>query len=90
MSLQGAAAHLYREKGCDKCRNTGYSGRIGIFEMFMPNEQIRALIDKKAQAGQIKEAAIRQGMETLREDGVNKLIQGITSLSELLRVTQQD
>ncbi|MDI6606330.1 MAG: ATPase, T2SS/T4P/T4SS family [Candidatus Omnitrophota bacterium] len=81
---------FYREKGCDKCRNTGYSGRIGIFEMFMPNEQIRALIDKKAQASQIKEAAIRQGMETLREDGVNKLIQGITSLSELLRVTQQD
>ncbi|MFH0935275.1 MAG: ATPase, T2SS/T4P/T4SS family [Candidatus Omnitrophota bacterium] len=83
-------AQFYREKGCNKCRNTGYSGRLGIFEMFVPDEPIRTLIDKKAAASEIKEAAIRKGMETLREDGVKKVTQGITSLSELLRVTQQD
>ncbi|MBL7152040.1 MAG: type II/IV secretion system protein, partial [Candidatus Omnitrophica bacterium] len=81
---------FYREKGCNKCRNTGYSGRLGIFEMFVPDEPIRTLIDKKVAASEIKEAAIRKGMETLREDGVKKVTQGITSLSELLRVTQQD
>ncbi len=81
---------FYREKGCAKCRNTGYSGRIGIFEMFVPDEEIRSLIDKKAQASQIRDAGVRKGMETLRQDGIRKLIEGATSLSELLRVTQQD
>jgi len=81
---------FFREKGCPKCRNTGYSGRLGIFEMFIPDDEIRALIDKKAQASEIRDAAIRKGMETLRQDGIRKLTEGITSLSELLRVTQQD
>jgi len=79
---------FYREKGCSRCRNTGYGGRIGIFEMLLPDEEIKKLIDKKSSSGEIRELMIRQGRKTLRDDGLEKLVKGITSLSEILRVTQ--
>jgi len=84
------SVQLYREKGCPQCRNTGYGGRIGIFEMLPPQEEIKKLIDRKASSGEIREAAIRSGMKTLREGGVEKLIKGVTGLAEILRVTQEN
>lgn len=80
---------FYREKGCQECRNTGYSGRLGIFEMLVPDDDIKRLIEKKASASEIRDSAIRKGMKTMYEDGIDKLFKGITSLSEVLRVTHE-
>lgn len=85
-----ASLKFYREKGCQQCRDTGYSGRIGIFEMLIPDDELKKLIDKKASSSEIRNFAFSQRMmKTLREDGLSKLSRGITSLAELLRVTQE-
>jgi len=75
--------------GCKDCHNTGYSGRTGIFEFLAPDNRIKELIIKKAPAYEIKEAAQKAGMKALREDGMQKVKQGITSLSEVIRVTEE-
>jgi type IV pilus assembly protein PilB len=82
-------ATFYKPVGCKDCRNTGYKGRTGIFELLIPDNGIKELIIKKAPAHQIKDAACRQGMQTLRQDGFEKVVQGITSLSEVLSVTEE-
>lgn len=79
----------YRGKGCEKCAFTGYYGRNGIFELLVVNEDIRKLILKAADSNQIREAAKQLGMRTLFEDGTEKIKSGMTTLSELLRVTQE-
>ncbi len=83
------AGSLYEPSGCDKCHNTGYLGRTGIFEFLAPDEEMRSLISKKTAAYELKEAAIRTGMKTLRDDGLAKVREGVTSLSEILRVTEE-
>jgi general secretion pathway protein E len=77
-------------KGCDKCSNTGYWGRAGIFEFLRVNDEIQRLILEKRDANVIKEAARKNGMRTLREDGWLKVQRGITTVSEVLRVTQEE
>ena len=79
---------LYEAVGCDECRGTGYSGRSGIFEILPITDEIRPLIISNASSGSIKNAALQQGMKTLREDGWDKVIEGITSIDEILRVTE--
>lgn len=83
----GKRGSLFQEKGCSHCRQTGYQGRIGLFELLVPSEKVRGLIAQKAPAGIIREEVVRNGMGTLREDGLKKLMQGVTSVSEVLRVT---
>lgn len=78
---------LYRGKGCDKCINTGYLGRTGIYELLPITNDIRKLIMEHADAVQIKEKAISNGMKTLLQDGIEKALQGITTLEEVLRVS---
>jgi len=77
-------------KGCDKCSNTGYWGRSGIFEFLRVTDEIQRLILDKRDANVIKEAARKNGMRTLREDGWLKVKKGITTVSEVLRVTQEE
>jgi type IV pilus assembly protein PilB len=77
---------LYRPSGCIHCNNTGYKGRIGIFELLQVTESIRKLILQGASADAIQQAAIREGMKTMREDGLMKVKQGLTSIEEALRV----
>jgi type IV pilus assembly protein PilB len=72
--------------GCDKCLNTGYRGRLGLFEIMTMNEDIRRLFLRDAPSGEIREAALANGMRTLRTDGLEKLAEGRTSLAELARV----
>ena len=79
---------LYEAVGCDECRGTGYSGRSGIFEILPITDEIRPLIVSNASSSSIKNAALQQGMKTLREDGWDKVIEGITSIDEILRVTE--
>jgi general secretion pathway protein E len=79
---------IYRGRGCAACLNTGYKGRAGIFEVMVMNEHIKGLILRTSDAGQIKAEAMRHGMATLGRDGIHKVLQGITSLEEVIRVTQ--
>ena len=80
---------LYRGKGCPACSETGYRGRSGIYEILLVSEGIRQLIMKKADSTTIGRKAIEEGMRTLREDGSRKVIEGITTLEEVVRVTQE-
>ena len=76
--------------GCDRCFQTGYRGRTGIYEMMLINEETQELIYKRKTAGTIKKLALESGMQTLRMDGARKVLAGITTISEVLRVTQTD
>jgi len=80
---------LYHGKGCEQCASTGYYGRAGIFELLVVDEEIRKLILKSADANQIRTTAKQHGMRTLLEDGAEKIKAGVTTLSEILRVTQE-
>jgi type II secretory ATPase GspE/PulE/Tfp pilus assembly ATPase PilB-like protein len=76
--------------GCAACRGTGFSGRVGIFEMLKLDERVRGLIQGRSTAADIKGAAVGAGMRTLREDGVAKVLAGVTTASEVERVTSGD
>jgi general secretion pathway protein E len=81
---------LYRGRGCDDCRGTGYRGRIGIYELFRINDETRSLIVRRAPAGEIRRHAVEHGMLTLREDAWAKACAGLTTVGEIFRVTQED
>jgi len=76
-------------KGCKVCLNTGYRGRMGIYELMVPDEQIRKLVTDKASLDEIRHAVLKIGMKTMREDGLEKVEKGLTSREEVLRVTQE-
>lgn len=80
---------LYKGRGCINCRDTGYHGRTGIFEILQVTSEIRRLIFESASQDEIKELAVAQGMETLRAHGIDKAKRGITTLAEVLRVTTE-
>ncbi len=77
-------------QGCDECGGTGYMGRKGIFELLVINEEIRSLINQNSPVGDLRKAARRAGMRTLREDGWLKVIRHETTVEEVVRVTQED
>ena len=81
---------IYEGKGCDACKQTGYKGRTAIYEILVITEPIRELILRRTSSDRIKKAAISLGMRTLRQDGWHKVKAGITSPSEVLRVTQEE
>lgn len=81
---------LYQKVGCPACRNTGFRGRLGIYELLVSSDEIRNLAGQKAPTPEIKKVAIDQGMTTLRMDGWNKVLRGITTIDEVLRVTKTD
>jgi general secretion pathway protein E len=73
--------------GCEACRHTGYRGRVGLFELLRVDDKVRGLIQKREPAGPIKSAAMDAGMRTLRSDGLNKVLRGLTTAEEVVRVT---
>jgi len=77
---------FYRGRGCDKCLHTGYRGRIGVFELIIVNDPIRELILKRAPSHAIRQEALEAGMITLRQDAMQKVLEGITTMEEALRV----
>lgn len=81
---------FYKGKGCEECSFTGYSGRMAIFELLVLNDEICDLIYKKVSSNIIRERARQCGMRTLREDGLLKAFKGLTTLEEVVRVTQSD
>lgn len=78
--------NLFRGTGCSFCKNTGYYGRTSIYELIVLDEEIKSLIVSKASSNMIKEVALRKGMKTLKESGLERAIQGITTIGEVLRV----
>ena len=79
-----------RGKGCDQCRHTGYQGRTAIYEICVVTEPLRKMIMRKKDGGELKQCAIAEGMETLRQDGWRRVAQGTTTIEEVVRVTQTD
>ena len=81
---------MYRAKGCRECRQVGYSGRMGVYELLMTTEEVRQLAHDNVSSWELKKAALKQGMRTLRMDGWVKARQGLTSIDEIVRVTKGD
>lgn len=90
MAQAVGAKNFLKGKGCAKCNQTGYLGRIAILEALTVDDAIRDMVVRRASSYEIKDYAIKHGMDTLREDAVKKLLQGVTTLEEVLRVTSED
>ena len=86
--VTGETEQIYQARGCDSCMQTGYAGRTGIHELFLLDDAMHRVIMNGADATVLHAAARRQGMTTLYEDGLRKVVQGVTSMEEVLRVTQ--
>ena len=89
LSPEGEAVRTYRGAGCAECHGRGYTSRVGIFEMMELNDEIRQLIMQNADAGVLTQSARRNGMRNLREDGWKKIHEGISTVEEVMRVTQE-
>jgi type IV pilus assembly protein PilB len=81
--------HLYRGKGCDRCGGSGYSGRVGIFEVLDINEKISKMVMEQANSGELEKEAKKNGMLTMIEDGYLKSLEGITTIEEVMRVSRE-
>jgi general secretion pathway protein E/type IV pilus assembly protein PilB len=88
--LERLTGKLWRPGGCEQCRNTGYRGRMGIYELLVTNQKIRDLATHRAASNEIKDAAVEAGMQTLRSDGWDKVLAGTTTVEEVLRVSKAD
>ena len=88
--LNSAGGQLFRPHGCKACRQSGYSGRQGIYELLVTTERIRQLAHDRASSWKLKEAAMEEGMRTLRHDGWQKVLSGLTSIEEVVRVAKAD
>ena len=80
---------IYEPAGCDECRNSGFKGRTGIYEILAINDAIRPLIIERAPASDIKREALKHGLHTLRDDGWRKVLAGVTTVEEILRVSEE-
>jgi len=88
-TLQGVASdQIWVPKGCDRCRKTGYSGRVGIYELLAVDDSLRDIIARNPNVSEFRRLCMERGMVTLRQDGMRKVTQGITTASEVLRVTE--
>jgi general secretion pathway protein E/type IV pilus assembly protein PilB len=83
-------AKLWRGRGCPRCHNSGYRGRLGIFELMLSSDLIKDLVTQRVNANTIRAEALKAGMITLRKDGWRKVLQGTTTIDEVARVTAGD
>ncbi|MDP9035703.1 MAG: type II secretion system ATPase GspE [Myxococcota bacterium] len=86
----GARPLFFKARGCDRCTNTGFTGRRGIYELLLIDDAVGPLILRRADSQTIKRIAWEQGMDTLRDDGARKVLAGLTSVEEVLAATQED
>ncbi len=87
---QLSEATIMKGKGCDKCKQLGYKGRMGIFEIFLIDDDVRHMINEKSSTIDLRKRAREMGMRTLREDGIRKVLSGLTSAEEVISVTMSD
>ncbi len=90
LKIDFSKVKFYEGKGCPACKFTGFWGRTGVYEILVLNDEIRDMILRRASADQIREKALKSGMKTLFDDGMDKAIAGITSVGEVLRVTKAE
>ena len=88
--LKGKTPQFYRGKGCEVCGQKGYTGRAVLLEALVLSPQIKSMILKSAQEYELKRAGRAEGMKTLRENGIAKILQGVTTAEEVMRVTARD
>jgi general secretion pathway protein E len=81
---------LYRPAGCDHCGGTGYMGRVSILEMLVMSDTLRSMVMRHVTAGELRQQAIAEGMQTMYENGLRKAVAGITTIEEVLRVTREE
>ncbi|MBI3856191.1 MAG: type II/IV secretion system protein, partial [Planctomycetes bacterium] len=81
---------VWKGRGCDECRGTGYKGRQGVFELLVVDDEMREMILRREAANRLKKYAIDHGMKTLRDDGWDRVRSGLTSAEEVLRITKSD
>jgi type IV pilus assembly protein PilB len=87
---QASTKKFYYGKGCEKCNNTGYKGRQGIYELLVMNDDLREMVIAEASLDDFRNACRKYGMRTLRETGMNMIHSGISSIEEVLRETMMD
>jgi type IV pilus assembly protein PilB len=88
LSMNGMSPEtMWVHKGCDKCRNTGYSGRTGIYELLTVDDHLRDIIARNPNVAEFRRLCLERGMVTLRQDGLHKVAAGVTTVEEILRVT---
>jgi type II secretory ATPase GspE/PulE/Tfp pilus assembly ATPase PilB-like protein len=87
---QMSEADVMKAVGCEQCRRTGYKGRMGIFEIFVIDDEVRHMVNNRAPTMHLRQRARELGMRTLREDGVRKVLGGLTSAEEVISVTLAD
>jgi type IV pilus assembly protein PilB len=89
LQLQGFASEkTFKGKGCDRCRKTGYSGRLGIYELLVMDDNLRDMVTRNPDVTQLRKLCRERGLVTLREDGFAKVMKGLTTVDEILRVTE--
>jgi type IV pilus assembly protein PilB len=89
LTLQGFSDDkVYKGKGCDRCRKTGYSGRLGIYELLVMDDGLRDLVTANPDVNQLRKLCRERGLVTLRQDGFTKVMKGLTTVDEILRVTE--
>jgi general secretion pathway protein E/type IV pilus assembly protein PilB len=89
-ALQLNSASVSRGAGCENCRNGGYKGRAGIFEFFVVDDEVRRMINERSTTLQLRKRAREMGMRTLREDGIRKVLSGMTTADEVISATMGD
>ena len=87
---EGTPPTVFEGAGCEECSGTGYRGRSGIYELLLMNENVKQLILKRSSADVIRDLAVKQGMRSLRDDGWRTVRSGITTVAEVVRVTQEE
>ncbi len=89
LEMQGMeSAQIWAPKGCDKCRSTGYSGRVGLYELLTIDDQLRDVIARNPNVAEFRRLCLERGMSSLRQDGMKKVAEGLTTVQEILRVTE--
>ena len=87
--MQGYGAEKsFRGKGCDKCRKTGYSGRLGIFELLVMDDSLKDIVTRNPDVTNLRKLCRERGLVTLRQDGFEKVKAGRTTIDEIIRVTE--
>ena len=87
--INPSEVELYRAVGCDECGGTGYKGRTGVHELLVGTHELQSMIYKKADLSDLTKQAIRDGMRTLKQDGIYKIFQGLTDYEQLLRIVAE-
>jgi type II secretory ATPase GspE/PulE/Tfp pilus assembly ATPase PilB-like protein len=89
LELQGLCAdQTFKGTGCDRCRKTGYTGRLGIYELMVMDDAMRDIVTRNPDVNQLRKLARERGLVTLRQDGLDKVVKGMTTVDEIMRVTE--